>query len=164
MNIVIADAGPIIALSRISKLYIFHRLFQQIVITETVRDEILDNDHHLGKSVIRETMNAGWIQIKSVNLMAWKPVNAGVDAGESSAIFLACQSTEPTLLIIDDQAGRAEACHHHIAIIGTAAVIGIAKEQGIINSARDVLMELRDAGYYIGKSIIKTVLDDIGEC
>lgn len=163
MNIVIADAGPIIALSRISKLHIFHRLFQQVVITKTVRDEILDNDHHLGKSAIKEAINAGWIQVKAVDLMEWKPVNVGVDAGESSAIFLACQSNEPTLLIIDDQAGRAEACYHHIAIIGTAAAIGIAKEQGIINSARDVLMEMCDAGYYIGASIIKTVLDDIGE-
>ena len=164
MNIVIADAGPIIALSRISKLHIFQRLFQQVVITKTIRDEILDNDHHLGKSAIREAIKAGWIQIKSVDLMEWKPVNVGVDAGESSAIFLACQSEEATLLIMDDQAGRAEARYHHIATIGTAAVIGIAKEQGIITSAKDVLMELREAGYYIGKSIIKTVLDDIGEC
>ena len=85
------------------------------------------------------------------------------DAGECSAIFLACQSIAPTLLVIDDQAGRAEARYHNIEIIGTAAVVGIAKEQGIIDSARDVLNELCDAGYYIGKSIIKTVLDDIGE-
>jgi len=175
MKIVIADAGPLIALSRIDQLEILKQLFQQVVITETIRDEILVNTHNRGKPAIEEAISevnkgenegankAQWIQVKAVDLKDWKPLNAGVDAGESSAIFLARQSTESTLLIMDDQAGRAEARYHKLAVIGTAAVIGIAKEQGLIDSAKTVLDELREAGYYIGDAIIKTILDDIGE-
>lgn len=64
---------------------------------------------------------------------------------------------------MDDQAGRAEARYQKLAVIGTAAVIGMSKEQGLIDSAKTVLYELRDAGYYIGDAIIETVLKDIEE-
>jgi len=50
MKTVIADAGPIIALSRIDKLELLKQIFQQVVITETVRDEILGNKHSRGKT------------------------------------------------------------------------------------------------------------------
>jgi predicted nucleic acid-binding protein len=148
MNIVIADAGPLIALSRIGKLGLLKQLFQQISITNIVRDEILINDHSRGKTLIQKAIKESWIQIEIIDFKDWSPLNSGVDAGESSAIFLACQSPKTSLLIIDDQAGRAEARYHGIAIIGTAAVIGIAKEHGFITSAKAVLAELCEVGYY----------------
>ena len=163
MKTVIADAGPVIALSRIDKLELLKQIFKQVVITETIRDEILINKHSHGKMLIENAINAQWIQVEIVDQKDWKPLNKGVDAGESSAIFLARQSPESTLLIMDDQAGRAEARYQKLAVIGTAAVIGIAKEQGLIDSAKAVLYELREAGYYIGDTIIQTVLHDIGE-
>jgi len=42
MTVVIADAGPLIALSRIGKLNLLQQLFQQVSITTLVRDEIPD--------------------------------------------------------------------------------------------------------------------------
>jgi predicted nucleic acid-binding protein len=163
MKIVIADAGPLIALSRIDQLQLLQQLFQEVVITENIRDEILVNDHSLGKETIEKAINSKWINVKKVKLKTWQPLNPGVDAGESSAIFLATQAPESTLLIMDDQAGRAEARYQKLAVIGTAAVIGMAKEQKYIDSAKSVLHQLRDAGYYIGDAIIETVLKDIGE-
>ena len=107
--VVIADAGPVIALSRIGKLDLLQQLFQQIIITTTVRDEILDNDHCIGKTEVIKAIDTGWIKVQSVSIKTWKTINTGVDAGEASAIYLALQEPENTLLIIDDQAGRAEA-------------------------------------------------------
>jgi len=163
MAVVIADAGPLIALSRINKLVIFQQLFQQIIITNTVRDEILDNDHQTGKAEINKAIKSGWIKVQTVNSQDWSAINSGVDAGEASAIYLALQARDNTLLIIDDQAGRAEAKYQKINLIGTAAVIGMAKMQGHILSAKEVLYALRGAGYYIGDAIIDMVLKDVGE-
>ena len=163
MKIVIADAGPLIALSRIDQLQLLQQLFQEVVITEIIRDEVLINEHCLGKEALEKAINAQWINVKKVNLKTWQPLNPGVDAGERSAIFLATQAPKSTLLIMDDQVGRAEARYQKLAVIGTAAVIGMAKEQELIDSAKTVLHELRDAGYYIGDAIIQTVLKDIGE-
>jgi len=163
MKIVIADAEPLIALSRINQLQLLQQLFQEVVITETIRDEILVNDHSLGKEAVEQAIHSQWLHVKKVNFKSWQPLNPGVDAGESSAIFLATQAPESTLLIMDDQAGRAEAHYQSLAVIGTAAVIGMAEEQGYIDSAKTVLHELRDVGYYIGDVIIKMVLKDIKE-
>jgi len=163
MTVVIADAGPLIALSRINKLEIFQQLFRQITITNTVRDEILENDHQKGKAEINKAIKVGWIKVETVNIQGWTAINSGVDAGEASAIYLALQASESTLLIIDDQAGRAEAKYQKITLMGTAAVVGMAKMQGHILSAKELLYALRDSGYYIGEAIIETVLRDIGE-
>ncbi len=163
MTVVIADAGPLIALSRIGKLDLLQQLFQQIIITTTVRDEILENDHSKGKVEVTKAINAGWIKVKSVNMMDWKAINSGVDAGEASSIYLALQIPDTTLLIIDDLAGRAEAKYQKTTITGTAAVIGMAKIQGYILSAGGVLHSLRETGYYIGDAIVELVLRDVGE-
>ena len=163
MTIVIADAGPLIALSRIDKLDLLQQVFQHITITHTVRDEILENDHCKGKIAVIKAINDCWIKVQNVDIKNWKAINTGVDAGEASAIYLARQAPDSTLLIIDDQAGRAEAKYQKTSIIGTAAVIGMAKIQGHILSAKGVLDALCEAGYYIGDAIIETVLRDIGE-
>jgi predicted nucleic acid-binding protein len=67
------------------------------------------------------------------------------------------------LLIIDDRAGRAEARLHKVAIVGTAAVIGLAKLQGLIPAARPILERLQPAGYFIHPRIVEAVLKDVGE-
>lgn len=163
MKVVIADAGPLIALSRIDKLDLLQQIFQQITITNTVRDEILDNNYCEGKIEIIKAIDEDWIKVQSVDMKDWKAINTGVDTGEASAIYLAKQAPDSTLLIIDDQAGRAEANYQKITIIGTAAVIGMAKIQGHILSAKNILYALREAGYYIGEAVIETVLRDVGE-
>ncbi len=128
-----------------------------------VRDEIIENNHCKGKFVVLKAIKVGWIKVASVDMEDWKTINTGVDAGEASAIYLARQTHENTLLIIDDQAGRAEAKYHKTTIIGTAAVIALGEIQGYIFSAKDILYALRKEGYYIGDAIIETVLRDIGE-
>ncbi len=92
----------------------------------------------------------------------WQPFYPGVDAGEGSAIYLACQ-LEDVLLIMDDRAGRAEAKARHLQVIGTAAVIGLAKLKGLIPLARPVLLALRASGYHLSNAVIAAVLEDIGE-
>lgn len=163
MKVVIADAGSLIALSRIDQLDLLQQIFQKITITDIVRDEILENNHCKGKTNVIKAMSDGWIKVQRIDMKDWKTINTGVDAGEASAIYLARLSPDNTLLIIDDQAGRAEAKYQKISIIGTAAVIGIAKVQGYILSAKEVLYAMCDAGYYIGDAIIETVLRDIDE-
>ena len=163
MTVVIADAGPIIALSRIDKLDLLQQVFQQITITKIIHDEILNNDHCKGKVAVIKAIDDGWLKVQSVDMSDWKTINPSVDAGEASAIYFARQAADSALLIIDDQAGRAEAKYQKITIIGTAAVIGLAKIQGHILSAKDILYALREAGYYIGEAIIETVLRDVGE-
>lgn len=161
-SVVIADAGPLIALSRIDALDLLRGLFGQILVTEEVRDEALPMADYPGKASIAEAFEAGWLACPGPFESSWQPVNPGLDAGERSAIAAALKMPG-CLLIIDDRAGRAEAKSHRVAIIGTAAVIGLAKLQGLIPAARLVLERLQPAGYFIHPRIIEAVLQDVGE-
>ena len=161
-SVVIADAGPLIALSRIDSLDVLRGLFRQVLVTEEVRGEALPAGDYPGKALIAEAFDAGWLACPGPFETSWQPTNPGLAAGERSAIAAAVQMPG-CLLVIDDRAGRAEAKSHHVAVIGTAAVVGLAKLQGLIPSARPVLERLQPAGYFIHPRIIETVLKEIGE-
>ncbi len=161
-SVVIADAGPLIALSRIDALGLLRGLFGQVLVTEAVRDEALPAADYPGKASIALAFDAGWLACPGPFETLWRPVNPGLGAGECSAIAAAVQMPG-CLLIIDDRAGRAEAKSHGVAIIGTAAIIGLAKLQGLIPAARPLLEQLQPAGYFIHRTIIETVLGDVGE-
>ena len=161
-SVVIADAGPLIALSRIDALELLRGLFGQVLVTEEVRGEALPAADYPGKALIAEAFEAGWLVCPGPFETSWQPINPGLDAGERSAIAAAVQ-IPGCLLIIDDRAGRAEAKSHHVATIGTAAVVGLAKLRSLIPAARPVLERLQPAGYFIHPRIIEAVLHDVGE-
>ena len=160
--VVIADAGPLIALARIAALDLLQRLFGRVSITATVRDEILPPGDFPGSAALQSALDAGWLCCRDLAPGAWRPLNPGVDAGEASAIALALQ--EPgALLLMDDRTGRAEAKRQGIALVGPAAVIGMAKLRGLIPAARPILEQFMSVGYFISREVIEAVLADIGE-
>lgn len=161
-SVVIADAGPLIALSRIDALDLLRGLFGQVLVTPDVRDKTLPSTDYAGKILIVQAFEAGWLVCPPLPDTSWKPTNPALDSGERSAIAVALQMPG-CLLLIDDRAGRAEAKSQRRSIIGTAAVIGLAKLQGLIPTARPVLERLQPAGYFIHPNIIETVLKEVGE-
>lgn len=166
-RVVIADAGPLIALARIEALHLLRQLFGRVCITTTVRDEILpakalfaDVDS-LGRALLE-----GWIEVVEVPASDYRPLNPGVDAGEASSIQLAShwrKTADAVLLVMDDRAGRLEAKRCGLALIGSAAIIGLAKAEGWVPAARPLLERMVASGYFIGPTVISAVLADVGE-
>ncbi|MDR2112782.1 MAG: DUF3368 domain-containing protein, partial [Candidatus Accumulibacter sp.] len=151
---IVADAGPPIALARMGSLSLLHDLFGQVCITRTIHDEILPaNDSFPDAELLARALAEGWIEVVDEPRDDWKPLNPGVDPGEASAIHIACHwrdAGDAVLLVMDDRAARLEARSHGIALVGTAAVIGLARTEGLIPLARPLLERLRQAGYFIG--------------
>ncbi|MCL2297914.1 MAG: DUF3368 domain-containing protein [Proteobacteria bacterium] len=166
-RVVIADAGPLIALARIDSIALLRKLFGRVCITETVRDEILPAAPAFPDAdLLADVLLEGWIDVVSMPLGNWQPLNPGVDPGEASAIHAACHwrdTGDSVLLVMDDRAGRLEARSRGIALIGTAAVIGLARTEGLISAARPLLERLAQSGYYLGQAVIAAVLADVGE-
>ncbi len=166
-RVVIADAGPLIALARLDSLALLRGLFGRVCITATVRDEILPVASTFPDlDLLARTLAEGWIDVVDEPQDGWKPLNPGVDAGEASAIHTACvwrDAGDAVLLVMDDRAGRLEARSRGITLIGTAAVIGLAKTEGLIPAARPLLERLAQSGYFIGPLVIAAVLADVGE-
>lgn len=114
-RVVIADAGPLIALARIEA----HHLLQMMALSTRV-------------------------------LMRVKPAPFNWQAN----------GTRP---VTQYRAGRLEAKSRGLALIGSAAVIGLAKTEGLVPAARPLLDKMVASGYFIGPSIVSVVLADVGE-
>jgi predicted nucleic acid-binding protein len=166
-RVVIADAGPLIALARIESLHLLRQLFGRVCITTTVCDEILPtNAAFADADLLARALAQGWVDVVEVPQSDGRPLNPGVDAGEASSIHLAHhwrKAGDAVLLVMDDRAGRLEAKSHGLALIGSAAIIGLAKKEGLVNAARPLLEQLVASGYFIGPSIVSAVLADLGE-
>ena len=68
-----------------------------------------------------------------------------------------------TLLLMDERAGRATAMEYGLQVAGTAAVIGMARQRGLIPSARAVFAKLHASDFRISVAVIATVLERFGE-
>lgn len=160
--VVIADAGPLIALARIQALDLLPGLFGHVLITPTIWEEMLPPGDFPGTAALRAALDAGWLCCQDVSPTVAPPLHPGVDPGEASAMALALQFPE-ALLLLDDRTGRAEARRRGIPFLGTAAVIGMAQLRGLIPAARPLLEQFRSIGYFISQEVIDAVLADIGE-
>jgi predicted nucleic acid-binding protein len=173
IGVVIADAGPLIALARIGHLDLLRQLFGAVTLTSVVAAEIgLDRwgeiaSARAGAAAIAEALRAGWLTVPDPGLeLGYEPLNPGVDPGERSSIALALQlqaAGRSVLLIVDDRCGRAEARSQGLAILGTAAVLVLAKEQSLIPASAPLLVALRDQGYFLSDALVAAVLDQAGE-
>lgn len=163
----IANAGPLIGMARVDSLALLRGLFGRVCITATLRNDILPATSAFPDSaLLARTLAEGWIEVVDAPEDNWKPLIPGINAGEASAIHTACiwrDAGDTVLLVMDDRAGRLEAKSHDISLIGTAAVIGLAKAEGLIPAARPLLERLARSGYFIGPSVIAAVLADASE-
>jgi predicted nucleic acid-binding protein len=146
--IVIADASPLIALARVGGLSWLQQLFTEVMLTDV-----------LPRHGSPDT--AGWLQ--TVAIATTEPALPDLDEGEASSIRLALSRNGPALLLIDERSGRAVAQELGLSVAGTAAVIGLARQRGLITSARQVFAALHASNFRIAPAVIKAVLDRCGD-
>lgn len=159
--IVIADASPLIALARVNGLGWLQQLFNEVVVTDVVLSELLTGRYPDTETPIQQALAAGWLQAAVAG--GSEPALPDLDEGETASIRLALRSGEPVLLLIDERAGRAVAQELGITVAGTAAVIGLARQRGLIACARDVFAALHASDFRIAPAVIQAVLDRCGD-
>ncbi|SBT04415.1 conserved hypothetical protein [Candidatus Accumulibacter aalborgensis] len=136
-------------------------------ITDAVRKEVCDTGAFPEQDLILAALSAGELRSVAVDMAHWQPRFAGIDPGEASAIALAeavnATAEMRVLLIVDDRLGRLEAQARGLAIIGTAALVGLAKTRGLIPRADVVLRAMQANGYFLGNAVVRAILDRVGE-
>lgn len=160
-RIVISDASPLIGLSVVDGLGWLPKLFNEVWLPEQVRREVLSGKKSREKRIIQAAIDSGWLKVLDKPFEPLKGID--LDEGETTCINFALECEEPALLIIDERAGRAVAKEKGIQVIGTAAIIGLAKERDYITLAREVFEELHQSDFRISVEVIKTVLMRVGE-
>jgi predicted nucleic acid-binding protein len=165
-QIVLSDATALIYLAQIPE-GLSEGVFGRVTITSVVKEEVLPGKNAPGESEIREAINSGLIKVIADRWTT--PVFPWLDEGEASTLRAAVNLADAgnqCLVLIDEKEGRAvakELASSVIAVSGTVATIGRAKELGLIQSASIVFQQLTEKGFRVADDVIQKLLQDIGE-
>lgn len=157
-ELVIADAGPLIALSRVVELSLLRDVFGQVWVTETVLAECTARPDRPEGSTILAAVAAGWLQVRPDSPMDhdW-----GLDPGEASAIATALELRAGVLM--DDRAGRRVAISLGLPVIGAWGVLVRGKELGKLPRVSPLVDQLIASRYYLANKVIDEALRLVDE-
>lgn len=160
-RIVVIDASPLIGLAMVDGLKWLPEIFGTVFLPETVKQEVLPGKAARGEEAIANALDAGWIKVWSETIEPRLDID--LDAGETDCINLGLSYADEVLLIMDERAGRAVVKEKGLRVIGTAAIIGQAKKQGLIVSARATFEILHASDFRISSAVINQVLVSVNE-
>ena len=154
MRKVVSNTTPILSLIKIDKLDILKNLYNEIIIPRAVFNEI-----EKGKSTpfYTDLSKKDWIKIVDITDSDSLKYLADIDAGEAEIIVLGLE-IEADLVIMDEILGRKFANYFDLTITGTLGVLLKAKEQGLIDSIKSEISELKKKGTWINKKLIDRIL------
>jgi predicted nucleic acid-binding protein len=149
-DIVISDTSCLIILSNIQELDLLKAVYKNVITTPDIAREF--------GSPLPE-----WILIKSpADSKRQQILELQIDKGEASAIALALELSESTL-ILDDLQARTLAEKLGIAITGTLGVIIKAKLNGIIPSVKPLLAKIKQTNFRVSSALEEIVLKEARE-
>ncbi len=147
---VISDASCLIVLSKIDSISLLNLVFDSVTTTPQVADEV-------GFEL------PSWIQISNPKMT--EPLDdmpSSIDVGEASAIALALEMTNSTL-IIDDLSARNYARQLGIDVTGTIGVLVRAKIDGHVTSIRPFVEAIRMTNFRFSETVEKNAFILAGE-
>ena len=132
---IVSNAGPLIHLTKISRLNLLKELFKSVVIPNTVKIEVVDRGKEKGAAdaFLIENEVGKWIVAEEDINDRVKEIakRAGIEMGEAIAIMFAKEKGFPAL--IDDSAARRFAIGLGLEVIGSIGVLIKATKAGIIS-------------------------------
>ena len=160
---VIVDTGPLIALARVDRLDLLHRLYHDALVPPAVHTELALDSARPGARVLAKAFDARWIKVQRVvDAVAVSELTQLLDPGESESIILAEQDNA-RFLLIDDARGRRVARERGVSVVGVAGVLLAAKSRGAIAAVGPVLEDLSRGGYRLSPGLVAAVLERAGE-
>lgn len=154
----VSDAGPLIHLSWIDQLSLLKRLFDEVIVSPAVRDEVLAPPQGTrGLDVIQRAFAEDWLRV--VTLTAPLRAVDALDRGEAEALVLA-EEIGADLLITDDAPARLEARRRGLGVVGTVGILTRARDQGLIPAALPLLLELRRLGQWMSEGLLRLVREE----
>jgi hypothetical protein len=157
-RVIVADAGPLIALGRIDALQLLHRMFARVEVTETVVSECLARPELPDAKRIAAAIADNW-------LTPYPDVPGLVDerihSGEASTIARALETGFGVLM--DDRAGVVHARGRGLKVIGTLGALILAKRRGHVEQVADLIDRLRAGGHYLSDGAVRAALLAAGE-
>ena len=154
---IVADAGPLIALARIGQLGLLQRLYGEVLIPSAVLDELALGSGRPGATALDAAIKSGWLTERRATPKSTLPkLTSLLGRGEAEAIVLAMQK-HPRFLLIDDAKGREAARQQDIPIVGVAGVLVVAKTVGEVDGVKPILDDLANIGYRMSARLVSKI-------
>ena len=143
---------------------LLQRLYGNVLIPKAVYRELTENPVYLKEAKMVKTLDF----LKVVSVKNVKSVNVlrsvtGLDAGESEALIM-YDEQNADLLLMDEHKGRRVAKQLNVRYIGTAGILMLAYDKGLIQSS-DVklcLDMMLDSGIRLDEKLCNIVLEHVG--
>lgn len=158
VDVVVSDAGPLIALGRLDQLALQQALFQQVQVPDAVLAECLARPEQADTQRVLAALDAGWMhRCAAVPLVGLPELHLGERAAIGRALEIGAG------LLADDLAARTFARAHGVAVIGTLGVLAMAKKQGLIDRIAPLIERLRASGQRLSHAAVADALAIAGE-
>ncbi|MCU0405279.1 MAG: DUF3368 domain-containing protein [Chitinophagaceae bacterium] len=149
-KIIISDTSCLIILTNIGELEILKKLYGQITTTIEIATEYGD--------ILPE-----WVEIVNAKDKATQSLlEMQIDKGESSAIALALEIPDSTV-ILDDYKARKIATYLGLNFTGTIGVIVKAKLEGLISSIKPIMEKIKQTDFRISEEVELAALKQANE-
>ena len=152
--IVVADTSPLNYLVLLGHIEILAKIYAEIVIPQTVLDELQDSDAPEEVHAWFSTPPA-WLQVCTL-IFRQDPLMERLDRGEQDAILLA-KSVKARRLIIDDPEGRREAVHRGLQVIGTLGLLAEGARRNFLDLPQ-ALADLQATNFHVSPGLIEVLL------
>ncbi len=137
---IISDTSCFIILSNIGELDLLQKVYGEIITTSTIAEEFGDE-------------LPSWVRIQNVSdKLRLKILELQIDKGESSAIALALETPNSTL-ILDDYKARKLAENLGLNFTGTSGIIIKTKLENITPSINPFLEKIKKSNFRISPEI-----------
>ena len=153
--IVVSNTSPINYLILIGHIDLLSKLFQRIIIPQTVYNELSDAAAPLLVQNWIDTL-PDWLKIQPVNQASDAIVDL-LDPGERAAILLG-QELNADLLLLDDMKARRTATDRGLAITGILGILDQAASMKLIDLPA-AIQSLQNTSFWASDSLFQRLLD-----
>lgn len=158
-GLIVCNATPIIAFSRINRLDLFQQITGSITIPQEVEKELYEH----GRTDVPALDRSNWIKVRKVKSQAdVELLLPTLDKGEAEVIVLS-KELGAGLVIIDELTARKVAIMMGLPIIGAAGLLIQAKRKGFIKEVKPLLDEMMRQGIRYKEIFYREVLKSVTE-
>ena len=162
MPLLVADAGPLIALAVADVLPLVLKQFE-LCVPQAVWNECVADPYAPGvKNILEGSHQKGFLMIPENAIKALDSVYAmGLGSGEVAVLSYAHQHKHVAL--VDERRARRIAQQLGVSVVGSGAVLVALRKSDAITSIRPMLVAWYQHGYFLSPALQKQLLAAAGE-
>ena len=158
-KIVIADASTLIGLSWIGKLNLLREIYGEVVIPQSVYDEVATESKY-GSGII---ITAKYLKVEKVtDTKAIELFLGYLGRGEAEVLTLS-KEKKADLILIDEKKARKAARRAGFDVVGVLGLLLEAKNRALIPAVRPFIEELNKQGFRLSKKVTERTFKEAGE-